>query len=1209
MIKWEPAAAKSQLRLASQRLGQVQATIDSQANITRTDIATLIQRGNVPLAREKAEKLIMDEAYGDLLEELEMQLGILQEHFQELERGIFPSPVMIEATSTIIYAAPHVHSKDLDVTRSFLVQRLGPDFARSAIGNKDQQVSERVFKAISIPVPSAFQLDSYMHDIAQSYGVSWTPVPPRQSIVNVLSEFLDPEASPQVDLSRLRKLCVQGIPDEPAWLRPRIWKLLLGILPEVKASWKPEIIKQRDAYYDLVRRLLEPFSRPSVGPSPSDETLLEAYKQLSGLPRSVFALIEDEPETFAQCPLNEGVPEDVRIPYARILETRLKVLQNEDKEGSHLAPTPEIRLEPEEDVTPGISLTSSDSTRSESQTTSTTLLPSRKRIFGTAHPQHCSSLLRLAYLHNTINPGSMSYHTPSVLVPLYSVLLQEVDAEDLAHVEADTFWLLEAVVAEFAGLEDDEGHLWMKKFSDRLSWADAEFQTHLEDSGLDPSLPHYSYRWLMPILTHTLPLSSLFLVWDVLFCQPPRERSLNPKLDYLLDICTSMLLRAKNHLYRLGKVGQSTRSLWTDEVEYVPQLPLVPGQSQDSFMEALSFLQLYDPKRVGGIERILQTAYELAQRREQESVNAQQPTLSLGARFKVNVWRGLTHQRQTSATEPPAESNKRLSSDYTDSDETETSATTQSTLASQISNTFWRGITNQTAMEDEVPSIPPSPEPPAPVDIAANIQSKQTQSPPNSQASSNIWSYAEKLKGSDTVATLSKVGTNWRARGFLGSWGMNTQNAPTEHSAPNATETEHLSQLESISSRTRGSIPFFDSPGIFSPPLPPKKPSAQTPQALSPLHSAGFLEKTKTLISMRSPPLVPMKSVPKPLVLNSGSPIISGRRKSSGHPRSASATSAMLTPDTDEWADVMRAKRNHFHRDSQSSVSSLSPSDAFARIPKSSRSEYDSDNSSSRIVALNRRSISPMAPNFHVAHARLSRPSSRNSSASSDIHSPPLIAKSPLQESTSLDSQRTVSPEAKESESSDATSSELPAPSRKSSWKRSGVADSENSLPTTPIGVTARSPRVRAKRYPRPANLQIQDTQRSRISAEQKTSSPSKLTVEWPADDQESITTPKASSFDSDDHVSVSPGLSRSSRRPRKLSSNDQERPRKSSMDTITNEERPRKVSTGHRARKVSTESREIPRSRRESAAEEGDDEGYDELLSAYESEEGPSLR
>lgn len=62
--------------------------------------------------------------------------------------------------------------------------------------------------------------------------------------VDPLSEIMDPELTPVVDLPRLRKLCMhggshhylspydrsrvsrQGIPDEPVWLRPRLWKLV-----------------------------------------------------------------------------------------------------------------------------------------------------------------------------------------------------------------------------------------------------------------------------------------------------------------------------------------------------------------------------------------------------------------------------------------------------------------------------------------------------------------------------------------------------------------------------------------------------------------------------------------------------------------------------------------------------------------------------------------------------------------------------------------------------------------------------------------------------------------------------------------------------------------------------------------------------------------------------------------------------------------------
>lgn len=65
------------------------------------------------------------------------------------------------------------------------------------------------------------------------------------------------------------------------------------------------------------------------------------------------------------------------------------------------------------------------------------------------------------------------------MVPLYSVLMQEVDPEDLTHLEADTFWLLEAMVAEFSGLEDEGGNIWMKVFSKRVAWADFDLSTDL----------------------------------------------------------------------------------------------------------------------------------------------------------------------------------------------------------------------------------------------------------------------------------------------------------------------------------------------------------------------------------------------------------------------------------------------------------------------------------------------------------------------------------------------------------------------------------------------------------------------------------------------------------------------------------------------------------------------------------------------------------
>jgi len=202
-----------------------------------------------------------------------------------------------------------------------------------------------------------------------------------------------------------------------------------------------------------------------------DNTLRAAYKQLYGLPRDFYAMLENEPESFDQCPLNVGGRDEA---IARVLDSRLLILDGRSEDGAGLSPRPEIRLELHPKGTPG-----SDTVSAESLATSTTLMPSRKCMFGYAHPKHCSPLLRLLYFHMTINPGNISPHLSSLLVPLYSVLMQEVDPGDLAHVEADTFWLFEAMLAELLGLEDNAGKVWMTKLSECLDWADNDLFVHL----------------------------------------------------------------------------------------------------------------------------------------------------------------------------------------------------------------------------------------------------------------------------------------------------------------------------------------------------------------------------------------------------------------------------------------------------------------------------------------------------------------------------------------------------------------------------------------------------------------------------------------------------------------------------------------------------------------------------------------------------------
>lgn len=365
---------------------------------------------------------------------------------------------------------------------------------------------------------------------------------------------------------------------------------------------------------------------PDTPPSTIDASLLNVSKELSHVPRALFVNLEEEPEDAEQCPLSETAPDDIKISFAKALDDRLRRIRDYEAKSGRSSPsedrvpevrlegTPEIRLELPDDAsdpdeehasiaddrsdntseyldaasvgTPEISLSAPDSPTSTHSGGPTTLVPSRVYSILGAHPKHESALTRLLYIHFSLNPAHRAPQTASLLVPLYSALVEEVLPEDAAHVEADAFWLFETFVSEFSDLDEAEGsEIWMKKFGERMNWADIEltenlvrslsvlqimvFITDISSSKRRDWTLHYLItpskldtrgllscanqplsRWLTTLLTHTLPLPAVLMTWDALFCCPSRDRQTNPRLDYLLDVCASLLISARGHLFR-----------------------------------------------------------------------------------------------------------------------------------------------------------------------------------------------------------------------------------------------------------------------------------------------------------------------------------------------------------------------------------------------------------------------------------------------------------------------------------------------------------------------------------------------------------------------------------------------------------------------------------------------------------------------------------
>ncbi|KAI0032275.1 regulator of Vps4 activity in the MVB pathway-domain-containing protein [Vararia minispora EC-137] len=1162
MASWDPTRAKSQLRLAAQRLAQQRDRTDAQGHVVSRDIATLLGQRQTMLARAKAQRLIRDEILGDMLEHLEMHLGVLSERIAELDSRT-PSPPVLEAAATVIYAAPYLNFKDLDVVRDMLGVCFGPEFLQTAATNRDQLASSKVIRALSAPPPSAADLDAYLVGIAQTYKIGWEPELRTDDVLRVLSEILDKgNTAPTVDIPRLRRVCAHGVPSAPPFLRPRTWKILLGTLPVLKSSWDKEAMKSRANYYELVRRLLAPFAdlpSPTDPLAPLDAALVTATKDLFRVPHGLFAGLEQPPEPWPDCPLDASAPVEVRIPFADVLDARLdaihalrSVSSSADGAGAGGMPsisitTPDGAAEPDAEPT------------------------SRAFSTGGAHARHGAALVRLLYIHSALNPAHRAPHLASLLIPLYSVLQREVEPAELAHAEADAFWLFEALVGEFSELEDEEGgSRWMQRFGERVGWADPELAQDLHTKGLSPNLPHYSYRWLAPMLTHTLPLSAVLSVWDALFSRPPTTRESSPKLDYLLDICTAMLLRARGPISRLGKSGRRSPGLWGEENGYrEPPSPVRAWELNDAFIEGMALLQIYPVEAAGGVESILQTAADLAYRREQEAraLRAAAAPGTLGARLRDTVWRGFTNQvaspartPETSDEEDEGEDEQNSTQDEGGQTEREPARPAAAGTAAGFATSLWKGLgRSRPAGVSPSSSVASSPS-----STTSSLPAPRT--PAEQAGPSALWSYAEKIRDSDTAAAFAKASTNWRVKALQAWSARGAPPPPPPSSSPTKGRSGSFSVVGSekrvADDTPRRSLPPRDPREAYSPPARPaffKQPrdswmpqprrsplsSPTTPdviieeEAPSRGRAAAIRESLASLTAFGAAP----KPTPSP-----------GPEKRAG-PRPLLLNSANLM--TGPSPTPSRAPQDRFSVHAHSMAS-----------PGARGSDAESDATESRIVKLNRSSMSPMA--LAARHARMASRSPQ--SAGSAV--PPRQASPPNAPVADPDSPTTL------------PSSPPPhTPPPRSKLLPGDTSDSMAEQPAKPR-------LIRTKRTA--AHLAHLNIAKDGVLAQGVALSPSPIASspgstlapppQW--EEHETATTPRAAVFPRmEDERSSTPISPRS--RVRKTSSGDgQARARKTA----------RKLS-GTRARKTSDAWT------RESGAEEGDDEGYDDLLSAYESE------
>ncbi|SJX61245.1 related to GYP1-cis-golgi GTPase-activating protein [Sporisorium reilianum f. sp. reilianum] len=328
------------------------------------------------------------------------------------------------------------------------------------------------------------------------------------------------------------------------------------------------------------------------------------------------------------------------------------------------------------------------------------------------------------------------------------------NAADLAdlttHAEADTFWCFSALIGEMRELYDFDrveqqsrgdaapadrhpSHAGMagalRRFSLRIKWLDPPLWRDLQVASLDPRLPYYSLRWLACLLSTEHSLPSVLRIWDALLAeQETAGISGSAKIEFLIDVCASMILQIKDRLPNSN-----------DDVDL----------ASEGFSSGMRVLQEYPDD---DISPVVEAATLIRQRRlaadltgdgppeDTDDDEDSNPTLAAVKAKAAQAWRDWTSPRQV-APPPPTQ--------VAEPSDAAPPATKGGWLVSRA-----RQRPSQTNTQDADLSIASS----------ADETVFDASTPSKSTFSGFLAKYAEAVQSSDAAANFSKASTNLTAK-------------------------------------------------------------------------------------------------------------------------------------------------------------------------------------------------------------------------------------------------------------------------------------------------------------------------------------------------------------------------------------------------------------------------------------------------------------
>uniref|UniRef100_A0A3Q3XIQ5 IST1 homolog n=1 Tax=Mola mola TaxID=94237 RepID=A0A3Q3XIQ5_MOLML len=174
---FRPERLKVNLRLVMNRLKLLEKKKTELAQKARKEIADYLSSGKDERARIRVEHIIREDYLVEAMEILELYCDLLLARFGLIESMKELDPGLQEAVSTLIWAAPRLHTEvsELKIVSDQLCAKYSKEYGKLCRSNQIGTVNDRLMHKLSVEAPPKILVERYLIEIAKNYNVPYEP--------------------------------------------------------------------------------------------------------------------------------------------------------------------------------------------------------------------------------------------------------------------------------------------------------------------------------------------------------------------------------------------------------------------------------------------------------------------------------------------------------------------------------------------------------------------------------------------------------------------------------------------------------------------------------------------------------------------------------------------------------------------------------------------------------------------------------------------------------------------------------------------------------------------------------------------------------------------------------------------------------------------------------------------------------------------------